>query len=279
MSRVLKLPGTAISAAPVLADPILTDGSLVLVDPAHPASPWPSGVPASSATVPNLANTQAAALIGAPAALTFVNGITAADGKVERSGKGGLHVALSRTGDVLNHLAGINLGNALKAYLEAHPTNDLYLSWWGKYTRAADTTASDVAFAAAVRGENDGGKWVGVGQYAPTGALSAQPPAGTRRLGIRGTTTADGTFQSVGGTDFGSQTVVDPRLVAHGPISSTWLHKAPSVLTWRVYLEDLTVSGRTYADVDAMDWAAFQAATGSGGRYNGDTYTNPTTLA
>lgn len=278
MSRVLKLPGTTISAAPVLADPILTNGSLVLIDPAHPASAWAAGVPASGSTIPNLANTQAAALIGSPANLTFVNGFTSADGVVQRSGKGGLHVAVSRTTDVLNHLVGINLGNALKAYLEAHPTNDLYLSWWGKYTRAADTTTADVAFVAAVRAESDGGKWVGVGQYAPTGALSAQPPSGTRRLGIRGTTTADGTFQSVGGTDFGSQTVVDVRLLAHGPISSAWLHKAPSVLTWRVYLEDLTVSGRTYADVDAMDWAAFQAATGSGGRYNADTFTNPTTI-
>jgi len=40
-----------------------------------------------------------------------------------------------------------------------------------------------------------------------------------------------------------------------------------------MYLEDLTVSGRTYADVDALDNALYTEAFGAGGAYSGDTYT------
>ncbi len=47
---------------------------------------------------------------------------------------------------------------------------------------------------------------------------------------------------------------------------------------YRFYLEDLTISGRTYAQVEALDKAVFDAAFAAGGRYNGDTWTSPTTL-
>jgi hypothetical protein len=49
---------------------------------------------------------------------------------------------------------------------------------------------------------------------------------------------------------------------------------------WRGYVEDLTVSGRTYAEADAIDIAEFtkQVLT-SGGRYYGDTIvTAPSTI-
>ncbi len=55
--------------------------------------------------------------------------------------------------------------------------------------------------------------------------------------------------------------------------------KADSHIIYRVYLEDLTVSGRTHTDVDAIDYAYYtrQVLT-AGGRYYGDTYTNPTSV-
>ena len=43
-------------------------------------------------------------------------------------------------------------------------------------------------------------------------------------------------------------------------------------------IEDLTVSGRTYAEVDALDYALYQAAFAADGRYHGDTNTDPSTL-
>lgn len=49
-------------------------------------------------------------------------------------------------------------------------------------------------------------------------------------------------------------------------------------MIYRVYIEDLTVSGRTYAQVDSIDFALWQAAFAAGGKFYGDTYTDPSTL-
>lgn len=51
----------------------------------------------------------------------------------------------------------------------------------------------------------------------------------------------------------------------------------PSAILYRVYLEDLTVSGRTYEQVDAINHALWQAAFAAGGKYHGDTYSDPAT--
>jgi hypothetical protein len=48
---------------------------------------------------------------------------------------------------------------------------------------------------------------------------------------------------------------------------------APSFILYRFYLEDLTVSGRSYAEVDAIDYALWQTDFGAGGRFAGDTFT------
>jgi hypothetical protein len=42
---------------------------------------------------------------------------------------------------------------------------------------------------------------------------------------------------------------------------------------YRLYIENLTVSGRTWAEVDAIDYALYQAAFGAGGRFADDTFT------
>jgi hypothetical protein len=61
--------------------------------------------------------------------------------------------------------------------------------------------------------------------------------------------------------------------------SGTAKESAPSVVFYRTYLEDLTVSGRTYAEVDALDVALYtKHVLTTGGRYYGDTYTDPATI-
>jgi hypothetical protein len=58
MGRKIVLTGTKLTdlAAPKLADvdPIESPGSLLLIDPMHPAGSWSAGVPATATTVPNL---------------------------------------------------------------------------------------------------------------------------------------------------------------------------------------------------------------------------------
>jgi hypothetical protein len=48
---------------------------------------------------------------------------------------------------------------------------------------------------------------------------------------------------------------------------------------YRAYIEDLTLSGRTWAEVNAIDYALYQAAFGTDGRFEGDTtFTAPSTI-
>jgi len=60
--------------------------------------------------------------------------------------------------------------------------------------------------------------------------------------------------------------------------SSALTNQCPSDIFYRGYCEDLTVSGRSYADVDALDKALWDAAFAAGGRFAGDTFTAPSTF-
>lgn len=57
------------------------------------------------------------------------------------------------------------------------------------------------------------------------------------------------------------------------------MNQAPSWILYRAYLEDLTESGRTYAEVDAIDTAEYVKAFNPDGRYHDDLWTPPATLA
>ncbi|MCF6764112.1 hypothetical protein, partial [Pseudomonas fragi] len=53
----------------------------------------------------------------------------------------------------------------------------------------------------------------------------------------------------------------------------------PSRIIYRAYGEDLTVSGRNYAEVEALDYALFLEAFAPGGKFYGDTFTSPSALS
>lgn len=79
----------------------------------------------------------------------------------------------------------------------------------------------------------------------------------------------------IGTTGTTGSAVVDPT----GAGSGANKDKAASWIFRRLYLEDLTVSGRTYDQVAAIDQALYtKEVLTAGGRYYGDTYTNPTTI-
>jgi hypothetical protein len=66
---------------------------------------------------------------------------------------------------------------------------------------------------------------------------------------------------------------------ALGPWASQFTNKMGSWIFYRLYMEDLTASGRTWAQVDAVDKALYDSARGPGGRYNSDTFTAPGSFA
>lgn len=53
---------------------------------------------------------------------------------------------------------------------------------------------------------------------------------------------------------------------------------SPSCILYRVYIEDLSLSGRTYDQVRAIDEAEHAKAFGAGGRFYGDTWSNPSVI-
>jgi hypothetical protein len=117
--------------------------------------------------------------------------------------------------------------------------------WYSGGTGMADTLPGD-GLNSAVTGSYAGGglpfgcntTWPGIGSSGLTGSAN---------FGVSGST--------------GSKDKVDSHII------------------YRFYLEDLTVSGRSYAEVDAISWAEYQKHVLTvGGRYYGDTFTNPTTI-
>lgn len=115
----------------------------------------------------------------------------------------------------------------------------------------------------------------------------------TATAGLNGSLPGDGTNTSVtgsqagGGLPFGSATAW-PGIGTTGTIASanfgvtgsaTNKDKVDSHIVYRFYLEDLTVSGRSHATVDALSYAEYtKHVLTVGGRYYGDTFTDPATI-
>lgn len=277
MPTVLKVPGAVFTTPIPPIDEILHAGSLVLIDPTHPHEQWAAGIPTA---VPNIASAEVAALGLTPTAAGVQNTFaTATAGKAERTAKGGLHGIASQTAGVTGQLLRVNLPEEIRAYIQANPTHSYYMSLWRTFTRSAGTSTS-IPFARLWGTTN-----TSLGHLSQTStAITGNPTsADTRRLGLTAGVAAAGrsAFGFVGQALTTSETLRN-LWINVGPIntSSTSDTNAsrPSIALYRAYLEDLTVSGRTFAQVDAIDNTLAAAAFGGGGRYAADTYTNPTTI-
>lgn len=303
MGRVLIIPGLALTdtAAPklVTTDALESAGSLLLLDATHPAGGWASGVPAGGSALRNVLWEKAQAVYGAgteaslSATLNYT-GMSGANGLLERSAKGGLHAIISQA-------AGLTAANAtpytriqmdaeLRKWLFLNPTNDLYISVWGHITRAYKSGAIDGTYTAD----------------AASALVSLATGASNQRLTMgyktqvhnelgkvkRDERTAGAVFMNAASsawvTNPASATATVDELVSIGNTGSNNTYQAApltaksrwaSWLLYRLYVEDLTVSGRTYQQVHDIDYAQYQKhVLTPGGRYYGDTYTAPATL-
>lgn len=267
-------------------------GALLLLDaaPADGNIAFPAGIPTSGVMLTNLAAGQASALMGEDSldpALSY--DITGAGGTfIERSKRGGLHVSLAPTPDASQY-AVIRFPQKVLNYLAANPQHDIYVSLWNYRTRFSPVSSHSLsgAFLGATASTsqvlyaitNDGAAFPdAASQLAP----SHRNPAGT----WIGTPAAQPLYASIGSAQNTGTAVTTPPTAqskiwgmgAAGPIPHVVdrANAGTSDIFYRYYMEDLTVSGRTYAQVDAKDWAMFQRdVLKSGGRYYGDTYTKP----
>lgn len=264
---------------------LLSSGSLVSVEPGNLADPWGS-VPATSTAVPNLAAAQCNALVGSGAAdLLFVNEFDTAEGTVELSAAGGLHVIKKQAaGQTVGRAVRVTMTSALRTYLATNSTHDIYVSWWGKRTRVG-LSGAPVRYTARIAGTSTGQITAGLAIH-PTvdwtsGTSGSGLPSDARRIGFSHNANADKHFLAIASTsvagDFGGTTHASAFI--DGIITSSDQEVSPSYLTWALYVEDLTVSGRAFAEVEDIDSALYTAMVlTSGGHYHDDTYTDPATV-
>jgi hypothetical protein len=292
------LPGTFTNASALpLAydDDLISNGTLMLWEPTHPTNPF-SGVPTAPAAMsgstistpmPNIASFSAQALLGSvnvsPVFSRNDGAATAApnpDMLIERSARGGLHVITSQATQSTGRIASLLLPNSIRDYIFANLGNTFYLSAWSRVTRVALANTGPYI---SLQGNGANAGVFNVGVSGNLGSISPSNSAISPSRNTLGNTieqvanTWDGT-PPASASDIPNLTLYGfgTTNISYGPSSAR--NKAFSAVLYRVFFEDLTVSGRSFAAVKAKDDAAYAAAFGTGGRYAGDTFTDPATL-
>lgn len=270
-----------------LTDRLLTAGSLLLIDPTHSSSPWPAGVPANAAVLPNVAWKRANAMIGAGDASSlgvyFDDLHQAADAMFERTPKGGIHGIYSQVNNGnANRGAALRVQVAIRDYLYTNRAHRFYMSVWHRRTRAASIAGGALQRNAQIADATQGAQRQI--NFDPSETFG-NTQTGFREAIVRNTVGVQ--MRSVDGSGYNTAApAASANLCAtafqwgnYGIGQTAWANKSASDVFYRAYIEDLTVSGRTYAQVDALDYALWQAAFATGGRYIGDTFTDPATFA
>lgn len=256
-------------------DALLSKGSLFLFDPSHSQGAFEGT--ASQTVVPNVAWREAAALMpgeteASLSGAVFLN-LAAGEIMVERTSKKGVHIINSLVNQTADRNWNIWPSSKIRDYMVANgTTHKFYVSLWLKRTRkGAGPAGSNFHLF-----RNP----VGTMFIAPSDSLNGTGRTNYRSVDTNGTVEP---FRRFTNSDINSVTgSPDLFQLGGGLLSSytgaTYRNKQNSIILYRAYIEDLTVSGRTYAEVDALDYALYQAAFAAGGRYVDDTYTDPAIL-
>ena len=297
MGKIIRLNGVSLTdaVAPKIIerDHIEIEGSLFLFDGNHEFDIF-SGVPALNAKIPNILWRKAAAAIGSPGldrssldASVVTRAGNSSTWLVERTLRGGLHGIITQAGTQSGGLAYVMaLPSALRDYIfNNRLSRSFYTSIWTKTTRiglSSTAPQSPFHFSNVSNGNVN---------YLFHYQGGRGRPASTSRLGGRDDPLTDdhsgaapfNRFASVAvnginGSGPSIENNVEIGLGNFGSWGSANVNKCPSRIIYRAYIEDLTTSGRTYAQVDAIDYALWQAAFAAGGKFHGDTYTDPATL-
>ena len=282
------------TSAPRLVDldRIESAGSLMLTEVAHPSSAWAAGVPVAGVTVqPNILWAKAAAVIGSGNAVTLSSALnrgtnwTGSKILLERTTKGGLHGVMPNPLGVASAQTFFSLSPAdpIKTFMLANPTHQFYYSLWARITRrsaAGLAVLPDLAeYANPSVPASNNFALIRIGSNLPVnGRNSASTGTNPALLNVTSSAFAGTLPASIAGFN-AFAAIVGPQGVNGSAGTPPTYDNLPSVVFYRAYLEDLTVSGRTYAAVDALDLTAHTNAFAVGGRYFGDAYTDPAAVA
>lgn len=273
---------------PVLReDPILPKaGALYLIEPTHTVSPWSAGVPANEALLPNVAKTQAEALLGVGNTnATFYRSANFSGniGFMERSAKGGLHSIATQTNDVANAGGSIRYSQAFNNYLYANQDHEYFFSLWSRVTRPPASAIEFISQVGSGNGSTD--LAITVHEQVNSRTYPTSAPGVTHRReavprGVNGEALVNMANKAWKTAPTSSSFTAAAAVFSNGTgVQNNRLNQHASWIFYRMYVEDLTVSGRTAAQVDAIDNELYlrQVMT-PGGRYYGDTFTSPSTL-
>ncbi|WP_394651144.1 hypothetical protein [uncultured Acinetobacter sp.] len=258
---------------PILrADARITNGSLLLLDFSHSLTSI-AGVPSDGTIIPNIAFETANQIIGSGDKNTlgclFKNTLAAANGKLERTSKGALHGIISNTSRN-QKTAGFEINSSTSALLWNYIKNNLSRNYavfiWSYVTRVTPATSN----------LNDSLAFVNSGGAANNYLLpvSVQNSVGVKRSSLNAANGFTGSLNANNALNNGfpfywGQTP---------PYQSLNPNTGKSMILYSYHLVDVAKSGKTFAELDAIDAALFNDFFSSGGRFYGDTWSDPASV-
>lgn len=275
MTVIQIIPGTGASwadpdmGAPVLAHPLQTHGSLYLYEPTR------TGIvlPVDGARIGNVLAVAASTVVQADTSASWA---VASPSLLEITHRGGIHARLAPDATAAGRGVALRMPAGIRAYIRAHVDHSYYFSYLGAVTHAATAVTASMLVASQTE----------VGIAAVTDGYT-----GTYDLGFNGPGPEPDAWNTVGVTHRQVATSTLPASIGTDPAAQldayAWMVSNRAFNQWAdrpgasggrvlyyAYAEDLTVSGRTYAEVAALDraYATAQALT-PGGRYHQDTWT------
>lgn len=207
---------------------------------------------------------------------------------MERTSLGGLHMMASKVNNnVFSQALSIwadYAASPVGSYLAVNHRHSFYISRWEKVTRASEvapcppkmvlnatsTSNFDMVMLGG-SGANYEYPWTVHSNY--LGVYDSADPntVGNTLMRAIGNTTNAGTLSDTSMANKGFYAGVLGCAPGAWANNTSYGNKSGSSVLYRAYVEDLTVSGRTFAQVLAADQAMYAQAFGVGGRYYGDT--------
>lgn len=267
----------------VLIDPLEVNGSVLLIEPGHGVYPMKTGSLENGDLIPNVLGKRSNSLGIELSGSYFYNaGLSGLSGTVERTQKGAIHGIVSQSNLSQDEGAEIRLPADVIKYLIDNPNNEIYISAWMKLTRDGVANQPARVLIGIAESNNMLTYFYRTGIRPSSGKILAaynqnisqyldQPVV--QAIAVNGWTE--------------DEVPSNPGDIYHhikwGALpginnSASYLDSMPSYVFYRFYIEDLTVSGRTHAEVNGLDNIEFNKAFGVDGRYYADSYTDPDTI-
>ena len=273
---------TDTSLPKLYADSIMSQGSLFLMDLTNFTGDSGTSI-TNGGKINNVAYDLASQILGSGDANTLagnvsLSNVSPSNAIIELTGKKGIHGIISKS-NVLTSLGWqMQFPDLIKSHLLTNwATGRFFISVWGRVTRISNTSTSGSMVLANTTSSTSNYKALFQAGGLVATNNGARGVTGMNVLGnyIRnvGVTNSTGTAPASIANMY-SYLKIGPQL----PYGSFEAGVSQSMIIYRVYVEDLDVSGRTYAEVDAIDNALYTTAFASGGKFFADTFTDPSVL-